>query len=173
MTLKDLMDRAMLITGLRVDNDALFYYNEVIDYLLSTYPEKITAPMVETITVSGENTFTVPRSWAFVSKVKSKHGRRIYCDIIGDTMVFPCSGEYEITYTKKPKFMKSEEEPLEHNRIFDICIPYYFAWKMCERDQLSANRVEKYKMLFLEYLSTAVKSKSKFGLKRIKVPRFR
>ena len=173
MTLRDLMDRAMLITGLKVDNDALFYYNESIDYLLSTYPEKITAPFTETVSIHGENKFDIPSRWASVLKVKNGHGRRVYCDTIGDTMVFPYSDDFTITYTKKPGFMKSMDEALEHNRIFDVCIPYYFAWKMCERDQLSANRVEKYKMLFLEYLSTAVKSKSKFGLKRIKVPRFR
>ena len=173
MTLKDLMDRAELITGLNVDQDALFYYNEVIDYLLSKYPEKITSPSVEILTISGDNQYTIPNTWAFVLKVKNKYGRRVFCDAVGDTMIFPYSGDFEITYTKKPGFMKSMKEQLEHNRIFDICIPYYFAWKMCERDQLSANRIEKYKMLFFEYLSTAVKSKSKFGLRRIKVPRFR
>ena len=97
MTLQDLMDRAILITNLTIGNEALFYYNEVIDYLLAKYPDKISVPKTETLDLHGDNKFSVPSHWAFVLKVTDKEDRRVYCDTVDDTMIFPYSGEFTIT----------------------------------------------------------------------------
>ncbi len=174
MTLQDLMLHAEHITGLNLGQEVLLYYNELIDYLIASYPEKISKPHTEIVKVSGssDRRYTIPQNWASVLKVKNSAGRRVYCEIIDDTIVLPYLGTFEILYTKKPKFMKSLDEPLEHNRIFDICIPYYFAWKMSERDQLSANKIQKYQSQFLDYLSIAIKSRAKQGLKYIKTQPF-
>ena len=168
MILKDLMDITMLYTGMNLGQEALIYYNELIDYLLLKYPEKITAPISETVEVKSDRRFQLPRIWASVLKVKSRDGRRVYCEIIDDVLVFPYSGTFEIRYTKKPSVTKSMYDKLEHNRIFDICIPYYFAWKMSEREQLSANKIQKYQMQFLDYLNIAVTNRAKQRLKYIK-----
>ncbi len=168
MRLKDLMGVASYNTGLKIGQEALIYYNEAIDYLLSLYPDKITKPYIETVDIGSNRKFTIPGTWASVLKIKNSHGLRVYCEIIDDVLVFPYSGTFEVRYTKKPCVTKNLEDELEHNRIFDSCIPYYLAWKMSERDQLSQNRVQKYYNLFLEYLGIAVKSKAKQRLKYIK-----
>lgn len=168
MTVRDFSNIAMHYTGMNIGNEALIYYNEMIDYLLAIYPEKITAPIVETVEIGSDRRFQIPRLWASVLKVKNQAGRRVYCDTNDDTLIFPYSGTFEIRYTKKPSYIKTLDEETEHNRIFNMCIPYYFAWKMSERDQLSANKIQKYQMQFLDYLNAAVKVHARQGLRYIK-----
>ena len=170
MSLLQLMQVAMLITGLQIESDALVYYNEFVDYVLKLYPHKISKPYSVKVDVrdATQLRYKIPSQWACVLKIKNMQGKILFCDIVDDEIFFPGNGEYTIMYTVKPSVNRSIEEPLEHHRDLDLCIPYYFAWKMCERDQLSANRVQKFQMLFYEYLRVAVKTKARQRLRYIK-----
>ncbi len=162
MKLKDFLNRASLILGEELGNEAIIFYNEFSNYLSLNKPEYATKPK-ETVFVC-ENTdsdkYEIPNDVLFVCGIY-KDGRNAKYLNINNIIAFFEKGEYKIKYTQYPEVVNNIDDVVTHNPDFDDSLVYYLCYKKAVISQYPQSLCNIYYQSFNDLFNSACKNFSK------------